>query len=191
MYFFRALSTRNNCLWVQFQVYIRDQAFEPSQFFTLGRPCTNICTKDTEKTIHSHQHYGPDRFKANEVLKCSKSHQWLQKKTIADVVEALIGAFLVDGGFKAASAFLKWIKIEVDFETAQVDQACISSIRFMPLSENVDVAALEDHLGYKFRHKGLLLQALIHPSYSRHGGGCYQVHKTSFYHLNLFYIVQS
>lgn len=108
-------------------------------------------------------------------IRCSKGHHWLYKKTIADVVEALVGAFLVDSGFKGATAFLKWIGINVDFESLQVRDACVASKRYMPLTTRLDLAALENQLGYRFLHKGLLLQAFIHPSYNRHGGGCYQV----------------
>lgn len=96
-----------------------------------------------------------------------------------------MGAFLVDSGFKAAMAFLKWIGIEVDFEDSQVDEACISSARFMPIAELLDVSALEEQVGYKFRHRGLLLQAFLHPSYTRIGGGCYQVQKSSLDHVHL------
>lgn len=162
-----------------FQGYIRDQPFEQSQFFALGRPCPNRCNNETEKVLHfSHQ--------ANEeakAIRCSRGHVWLRKKTIADVVEALVGAFLVDSGFKAATAFLKWIGIEVDFDALQVDDACTLSARFMPLAELFDVSALEDHVGYKFHHRGLLLQAFLHPSYSRIGGGCYQVHQSFLDHV--------
>ena len=91
------------------------------------------------------------------------------------MVEALVGAFIVDSGFKAATAFLKWIGIQVDFEAVQVVNACFSSSSYMQLASSIDVPALEILLGYKFLHKGLLLQAMIHPSYNKHGGGCYQV----------------
>ncbi|MCD9559831.1 endoribonuclease Dicer [Datura stramonium] len=44
----------------------------------------------------------------------------------------------------------------------------------MPLADEVDVLGIEQLLGYSFVHKGLLIQAFIHPSYNKHGGGCYQ-----------------
>ncbi|KAK4798282.1 hypothetical protein SAY86_030608 [Trapa natans] len=152
------------------QGYIRDQPFEPSQFFALGRPCPHICNEQTKKDLH----FSRCNNEEAKAIRCSRCHIWLQNKTIADVVEALVGAFLVDSGFKAASAFLKWIGIEVDFDASHVDDACISSSRFMPLAELLDVSSLEDCIGYKFHHRGLLLQAFLHPSYSRIGGGCYQ-----------------
>ncbi|XP_021275639.1 dicer-like protein 4 isoform X1 [Herrania umbratica] len=161
------LATRRNL-----QVYIRDQPFDPCQFYALGHPCQIICTKETEGTTHSQYNYQVDH--ANSEVRCSRNHHWLHKKTIADVVEALVGAFIVDRGFKAATAFLRWIGIRVDFQHSQVNNVWVASKRFMPLCSKVDTGALENLLGYQFLHKGLLLQAFVHPSHNKHGGGCYQ-----------------
>lgn len=160
-----------NCVLfvLTFQVYIRDQSFDPEQFFALGYRCTVTCNKETETSIHSRS------SKTRMKFRCNKCHHWLHKKTIADVVEALVGAFLVDSGFKAATVFLKWIGIPVDFEASQVTNACISSTSYLQLASSIDVPALENLLGHQFLHKGLLLQAIVHPSYNKHGGGCYQV----------------
>nr|DAD45156.1 TPA_asm: hypothetical protein HUJ06_003386 [Nelumbo nucifera] len=144
------------------QVYIRDQAFNPCQFFALGHPCPVICNKEIEKTIHSQQE------------RCNKNHHWLQRKTIADVVEALVGAFIVDSGLKAATAFLRWIGIQVDYEASQVSKFCTASKGFMSLADSIDVGDLEKSLGHHFLHKGLLLQAFVHPSYNKLSGGSFQ-----------------
>ncbi|XP_052198876.1 dicer-like protein 4 isoform X2 [Diospyros lotus] len=155
------------------QAYIRDQPFDPSQFFALGRPCSVLCSRETETAIHCSQGDSEKNVVDTEV-RCNKSHQWLHKKTVADVVEALVGAFIVDSGFKAATAFLQWIGIQVDFQASLVSNICSASAIFLPLTARVDIAALETLLGYRFHHKGLLLQAFIHPSFSAHLGGCYQ-----------------
>ncbi|XP_012071444.1 dicer-like protein 4 isoform X2 [Jatropha curcas] len=156
------------------QVYIRDQPFDPCEFFALGRPCPRICTKESEGSIHSQNgNHAAGQAKASQV-RCSKNHHWLHKKTIADVVEALIGAFIVDSGFKAATAFLKWLGISVDFEASKVIRVCLASSSFMPLAPPIDIVARENLVGHQFHHRGLLLQAFVHPSYGKHGGGCYQ-----------------
>lgn len=156
-----------------FQVYIRDQAFDPSQFFALGRPCLIACTKETEDSIHSClKEQGQGRSIG---VRCNKNHHWLHRKTIADVVEALLGAFIVDSGFKAASAFLTYLGIQVNFEASQVVNICRASMSYIPLTAEVDIPFLEEQLKHQFVHKGLLLQAFVHPSYNKHGGGCYQV----------------
>lgn len=155
------------------QAYIRDQSFEPNHFYVVGRPCPVTCNKQKEKNIHGLCGSGTDGAKTE--VRCSKSHHWLRKKTIADTVEALVGAFVVDSGFKAAIAFLKWIGIHTDFKEPQLKSICSASKVFMPFADEIDVLGIEHLLGYSFIHKGLLIQAFIHPSYNKHGGGCYQV----------------
>ncbi|XP_042377592.1 endoribonuclease Dicer homolog 4-like isoform X1 [Zingiber officinale] len=156
------------------QGYIHDDSFDPSQFFALGRPCKHFCNTDTESIIHPRGKINENGGDERCNIKCTKSHQWLQKKTIADVVEALIGAFLVESGFKAAIAFLRWIGIPVDYDISNFYRVCDSSNNNLSLMSNINVKGLEGELGYNFRFKGLLLEAFVHPSYSKHSGGCYQ-----------------
>lgn len=164
-------------------MYIRDQLFDPAQFFALGHPCTVVCNVDTESTIHQRgNNTTADGAEAMNV-KCTKSHHWLHRKTIADVVEALIGAFLVESGFKAAIAFLRWIGIPVDFEVSDVYRACELSKSNMSLIDDTNVAELEQLLLHTFQYKGLLMQAFVHPSYNKHSGGCYQVSISSEKHI--------
>ncbi|KAG1358937.1 putative Endoribonuclease Dicer [Cocos nucifera] len=133
-----------------------------------------VCNVDTESTIHQRgNNTTTDAAEAMNV-KCTKSHHWLHRKTIADVVEALIGASLVESGFKAAIAFLRWIGIQVDFEVSDVYRACELSKSNMLLIDDANVAELEQLLCHTFQYKGLLMQALVHPSYNKHLGGCYQ-----------------
>ncbi|GER33663.1 dicer-like protein 4 [Striga asiatica] len=161
------LATKSNL-----QVYIRDQSFEADQFFAFGRRCPFSCNNENEESIHSR--HDNKRNGANAEIRCNKCHHWLFKKTIADVVEALIGAFIVDSGFRAAIAFLNWISIKVDITSSQIQYICSASDTFLPLSDQINVNALETLLGYKFSHKGLLIQAFVHPSFNNHMGGCYQ-----------------
>lgn len=154
------------------KVYIRDRALEPSQFFALGHPCPIVCNEETERDNHSE--YLLNNNDPSQI-RCSKNHHWLHKKTIADVVEALVGAFIVDSGFKAATAFLKWIGISVEFQASHVTDFCLGSAKYLALTSQIDVADLEKSLGYSSVHKGLLLQAFVHPSFNKNGGGCYQV----------------
>ncbi|KAG6676656.1 hypothetical protein I3842_15G163400 [Carya illinoinensis] len=156
------------------QVYIRDCSFDPCQFFALGRPCPIICNKETEAAVHFQHSSGLADHASSSPTRCSRGHHWLHKKTIADVVEALVGAFIVDSGFRAAIAFLRWIGIQVDFEASQVCKACMASTSYIPLATSLDIPSLENLLGYQFFHRGLLIQAFVHPSHNKNGGGCYQ-----------------
>lgn len=154
------------------QVYIRDQTLEPCNFFAFGRPCPLTCNKKTEESIHCQ--FSVKKNGAKFKVRCSKFHHWLRKKTIADVVESLTGAFIVDSGFKAAIAFLNWIGIKVDLSPSQMDAICSMSRAFLPLANLRDVDVIEKFLGHEFTHKGLLIQAFVHPSFNNFGG-CYQV----------------
>lgn len=89
--------------------------------------------------------------------------------------KALVGAFLVDSGFKAVTAFLTWMDIEIDFKESQLSNIYTASTNFLPLANQLDINALENLLGYHFVHKGLLIQAFLHPSFRSQFGGCYQV----------------
>ncbi|CAI0395040.1 unnamed protein product [Linum tenue] len=133
------------------QVYIRDQPFDPFQFFALGHPCKVICTEESEAAVHNVSRSSVDN--PNSEMRCSKNHHWLHKKTMADAVEALVGGFIVDSGFKAAAAFLRWIGIKVEFGESQVTEICAASSRYMPLAASVNIATLEKSLGYSFHHK--------------------------------------
>lgn len=153
------------------QIYIRDQTLEPRKFFAFGRPCPLTCNEETEKSIHPQCSVKKNGSKFD--VRCSKSHHWLHKKTIADVVESLTGAFIVDSGFKAATAFLYWMGIQVDFDPSKTDIICSMSRAFSPLANLMDVGTAEKVLGHEFAHKGLLIQAFVHPSFNNFGG-CYQ-----------------
>lgn len=95
----------------------------------------------------------------------------IKGKTVADVVEALIGAYLIAGGEKAAVSFMAWLGITVDFVNIPYTRAFT-----LKAEGHVNVSYLERLLSYKFRDTSLLLEALTHGSYMRHDfPGCYQV----------------
>ncbi|RLM75497.1 hypothetical protein C2845_PM15G13970 [Panicum miliaceum] len=95
-------------------------------------------------------------------------------KTSADVVESLLGAFIVESGFKAAFAFLHWIGIKVNFKDSALYRVLDASSANLSLMNYINISELEELIGYKFKHKGLLIQAFVHPSFNKHSGGCYQ-----------------
>jgi len=111
----------------------------------------------------------------------------LHRKTIADVVESLLGAFIVECGFKAAFAFLHWIGIKVDFENSALYRVLDASSANLSLMNYMNIYELEELIGYTFKHKALLLQAFVHPSFNKHSGGCYQVRPSFF----PFYLIAS
>ena len=114
--------------------------------------------------------------------------QRMSDKCVADCVEALIGAYLRYGGYSSALHFMKWIGIDVHdsvsdvLDAHTVDQLteCISQISTATFyfnstsssQRNISIETLsngfhrfEDSIGYEFKDKKWLLQALTHPSY--------------------------
>lgn len=109
---------------------------------------------------------------------CGKGHRWMCSKTIADCVEALIGAYYVGGGHTAALHIMKWLGIDVGLDPPLVHEAINrASIRSYAPKAN-DIKALELKLGYEFSTQGLLQEAITHVSRQDLELGvcyCYQV----------------
>ncbi|KAF5349213.1 hypothetical protein D9756_009505 [Leucocoprinus leucothites] len=93
--------------------------------------------------------------------------QLLSTKTLADVVESLIGAAYLHGGFilgyECAKLFdlgLKWSpprqRIEVFLASVEPDTDIPPALQYV-----------EQMIGYSFKHKILLLEALTHASYQQ------------------------
>ncbi|RCI12147.1 hypothetical protein L249_0383 [Ophiocordyceps polyrhachis-furcata BCC 54312] len=88
-------------------------------------------------------------------------------KTLADVVESLIGASYVDGGDSKATACLsKFLSEECEWH--QVDH---NRLRLYELARSQDalppvMEPLERLIGYSFRKKALLIEAMTHGSYA-------------------------
>ncbi|XP_052184122.1 endoribonuclease Dicer homolog 2-like isoform X2 [Diospyros lotus] len=84
----------------------------------------------------------------------------MKGKTVADVVEALIGAFLSTGGEYAALSFMDWLGMKVDFIN-------IPYVRQFPVQpeRHVNIKYLESLLNFSFLDPSLLVEALTHGSY--------------------------
>ncbi|GMH08010.1 hypothetical protein Nepgr_009850 [Nepenthes gracilis] len=160
------------------QGYIRDSAFEPRRFVAPGLlsihpiPCSHgvdilEVPLDTRfQTISEEVMVGKC---------CDMGHRWMCSKTIADCVEALVGAFYVGGGLMAALHFMKWLGVETSIEHSYLDDTIhrASLLSYTPKSN--DIRNLETKIGYEFSVKGLLLEAITHASEQESGVGyCYQ-----------------
>ncbi|KAJ6726835.1 DICER-RELATED [Salix purpurea] len=84
----------------------------------------------------------------------------VKSKTVADVVEALIGAYLSTGGEVTALLFMDWIGIKVDFMNTPYERHFQ-----LQVEKFVDVRHLESLLNYSFNDTSLLVEALTHGSY--------------------------
>ncbi|RDA85460.1 hypothetical protein CP532_1028 [Ophiocordyceps camponoti-leonardi (nom. inval.)] len=86
-------------------------------------------------------------------------------KTLADVIESLVGASYLDGGLSKATACLSNFLSECEWH--QVDQ---NRLRLYELVRSQDalppvMEPLESLIGYSFRKKALLIEAMTHGSY--------------------------
>lgn len=107
-------------------------------------------------------------------------------KSIADCVEAVIGAYLIECGPRGALLFMAWLGIRVlpkleDGSYGEVELPRSPLLRHVPNPETELERLLdgydefERHIGYQFRDRSYLLQALTHASYSPNQlTDCYQ-----------------
>ncbi|XP_006645199.1 endoribonuclease Dicer homolog 3a isoform X3 [Oryza brachyantha] len=159
------------------QGYIRDAAFDPRRWLAPGqlsiRPSPCECPVKSE-AVTQDIHIIDDK---TVVLgkACDKGHRWMCSKTIPDCVEAIIGAYYVGGGLRAAMAVLKWLGVESEIEEHLIVQAMLSSSVHTYLPKDDVFEMLEAKLGYCFSVKGLLIEALTHPSQQELGAKyCYE-----------------
>ncbi|KAK9673490.1 hypothetical protein RND81_12G170800 [Saponaria officinalis] len=99
-------------------------------------------------------------FLSNGTKIYNKGARKMKGKRVADVVEALIGAFLIAGGEAAALLFMNWLGIEVEL-------SCIVYQRVFNIDpyKHVNISRLESILNYTFKDPSLLVEALTHGSY--------------------------
>ncbi|KAM6559383.1 hypothetical protein CsatA_028622 [Cannabis sativa] len=149
------------------QGYIRDGAFDPRRWVAPGqhslRPVPCKCGLDTLE-VPLDQKFQTEDPKVVLGKTCDKGHRWMGSKTIADCVEALVGAYYVGGGLTAAIHTMKWFGIDAELEPSLVLEAIsIASLRSYTPKEN-EIATLESKIEYVFSTKGLLQEAMTHAS---------------------------
>ncbi|XXG48939.1 hypothetical protein AAC387_Pa02g3257 [Persea americana] len=106
---------------------------------------------------------------------CDRGHRWMCSKTVADCVEALIGACYVGGGLVAALQVMRWLQIDAELDPQLVEKAIQNASLWCYVPKIYEIETLEAKLNYKFSVKGLLLEAITHPSQQEFGAGyCYQ-----------------
>ncbi|KAL3355588.1 hypothetical protein AABB24_016655 [Solanum stoloniferum] len=181
-----------NALSKGIQSYIQADRFSPSRWAAPGvLPVYDEDLNEDETSIFDHEtaengtvaakalagdEFEDEETEEGELDNDSGSYRVLSSKTMADVVEALIGVYYVEGGKYAANHFMKWIGVEVDFDFNFKETEY--SIRSCSIPENVlksvDFDALQGALNISFNDKGLLLEAITHASRPSSGVSCYQ-----------------
>lgn len=172
------------------QSYIQADRFAPSRWAAPGvLPVFDEDIKDGESSLFDQERtlaetvnqtdntsngYEDDEMEDGELESDSSSYRVLSSKTLADVVEALIGVYYVEGGKHAAKHLMKWTGIEVEFDPDEI--GCLIKPSFVPESilRSINFDALEGALNIQFKDRGLLVEAITHASRPSSGVSCYQ-----------------
>ncbi|XP_010241057.1 PREDICTED: endoribonuclease Dicer homolog 1 [Nelumbo nucifera] len=172
------------------QSYIQADRFAPSRWAAPGvLPVFDEDTKEAEVSFFEKDvtppevepgkslcgdSYEDDEMEDGEVESDSSCYRVLSSKTLADVVEALIGVYYVEGGKQAANHLMKWIGIQVEFDPKEIESS--NKPRAIPESilRSVNFEALEGALNIKFKDRGLLVESITHASRPSSGVSCYQ-----------------
>ncbi|TKY74840.1 Endoribonuclease Dicer-like 3 [Spatholobus suberectus] len=158
------------------QGYIRDSAFEPRRWVAPGQLSIYAvgCGCGFE-TLEVPLEFHTEDPKVVVGKFCDKGHRWMCSKTIADCVEALIGAYYVGGGLFASLSVMKWLGIGAELDLSLVDEAITAASLRTCVPKESEIASLEKKIGYEFSVKGLLLEAITHLSEKELGiGYCYE-----------------
>ncbi|KAH7916192.1 hypothetical protein BJ138DRAFT_996390 [Hygrophoropsis aurantiaca] len=106
--------------------------------------------------------------------------QWLGDKarqTIADVVEAIIGAAYISGGSELALKATKALRVPVplieQWDDFRFKAQTLPSHAIITLRDST-IKAVETIIGHHFNHPHLLSQALTHASIQGYEGTCYE-----------------
>ncbi|XP_073001675.1 endoribonuclease Dicer homolog 1 [Typha latifolia] len=170
------------------QSYIQADRFAPSRWAAPGvLPVFDEDSKESESSIFDEE--SPvvetevekdffDDFIDNiredgEIEGDSSCYRVLSSKTLADVVEALIGVYYVEGGKNAANHLMKWIGIQVELDSQDIPSPKPYNIP-ESIMRSIDFDALEGALNIKFEDRGLLVEAITHASRPSSGVSCYQ-----------------
>jgi dsRNA-specific ribonuclease len=117
-----------------------------------------------------------------------RTQHLISDKSIADAVEALIGAYLIASGPKAALRFMAWLGVRI-FPKLRLEDGTEMTGELPPLPPPVDysnpsvLSAIQSYdfdrfeqlIGYRFRQRAYLIQAFTHASYSYNTiTDCYQ-----------------
>ncbi|KAH1130295.1 hypothetical protein J1N35_001673 [Gossypium stocksii] len=171
------------------QSYIQADRFAPSRWAAPGvLPVFDEDTKDGDTSLFDQEHatadvlpvkvlgdgFEDEDMEDGEIESDSSSYRVLSSKTLADVVEALIGVYYVEGGKHAANHLMKWIGIQVESDPNEMDSIVKPSNVPESILKSVNFEALEGALNVEFKNRALLVEAITHASRPSSGVSCYQ-----------------
>ncbi|CAN8306466.1 unnamed protein product [Cochlearia groenlandica] len=164
------------------QSYIQADRFAPSRWSAPGVPPVfdedikdgGSSFFDEEQKPEKSDVFEDGEMEDGELEGDLSSYRVLSSKTLADVVEALIGVYYVEGGKIAANHLMKWIGIHVEDDPEEIDGTVKPVNVPESVLKSIDFVGLERDLKFEFREKGLLVEAITHASRPSSGVSCYQ-----------------
>ena len=97
--------------------------------------------------------------------------QKVKRKAFADMIEGLIGAYLISTNYYTTIQFMQWLGLDVIPEETTIPSIVCSSIEGAEIQgvlqqfyEQQDFAFVERTIGYQFKNKAYLIAAFTHPS---------------------------
>ncbi|KAL3691781.1 hypothetical protein R1sor_005432 [Riccia sorocarpa] len=111
----------------------------------------------------------PGRVECDLEEKKMRKSSFMSSRTLADIVEAIVGAYFMNEGFGAALKAMGWLGIPIKFPLElQREKLRIffAEVRSKDFSSLMEVDKLEKKLGYVFEEKYLLVGALSYESMS-------------------------
>ncbi|EOA39476.1 hypothetical protein CARUB_v10008073mg [Capsella rubella] len=165
------------------QSYIQADRFAPSRWSAPGVP--PVFDEDTKESSFFDEEQKPLSKENSDVFEDGEmedgelegdlsSYRVLSSKTLADVVEALIGVYYVEGGKIAANHLMTWIGIHVEDDPEEVEGTVKPANVPESVLKSIDFVGLERALKFEFQDKGLLVEAITHASRPSSGVSCYQ-----------------
>ena len=104
-------------------------------------------------------------YNSKSLAEQSTKKREISSKTLADVVEALIGASYLDGGLEKTLKCLEIFLPEVPWGTALKATEILYNVYEPQIYSFAHLAQVEHLISYKFRMPSLLVEALTHPSH--------------------------
>ncbi|KAG0042835.1 Dicer-like protein 1 [Gryganskiella cystojenkinii] len=105
----------------------------------------------------------------------------LSNKTLADLMEAIMGAAYLSGGVAAALSAAKALRIPFDefeswttFNEVYLRDRALDSTMVPSPQQMMDLQEVEKTIGYKFKRPELFFEAMTHASHIRTDSVCYQ-----------------
>jgi dsRNA-specific ribonuclease len=113
-------------------------------------------------------HYirNPEILKDADDVETPSGKNELSTKILADVVESLIGASFLEGSYEKALKCINLFVPENELKPLPLRINSMVSRAAMLQPSTSNLRDLEKLLGYTFRHKALLVEAITHPSYT-------------------------